>query len=313
MKKTLFAVQLLIGGMFVFPFVYLFQSTSEAALPPSAYSQALLLTQVPSTPAIDQIHKLQKPVIITYRLRGREDLWSLSKRFKTDPFTIRSSNDLDVSVFQEGTVLRIPSQKGTLYEVEKPETLRVISQGYSRGKTLGAAYESEILQANDFPQPDFKDPTFCFKPGTCLFLPLAFKPTGLGLPFRDMHFRRTSSYGSRRHPVLQTRRMHSGVDLAKPYGSPVLTAREGTVTFAGWLGSYGNMIEIRHVIKRKSGTRVLYTRYGHLSDILVQQGQRVRLYQLIGRVGSTGMTTGSHLHFEVRDESGRAANPNNYL
>ncbi len=299
--------------MLVVPIAYFFQSTSEAALTPLSFSQDLLVTQLPNGPQFEQIQKLSKPVISTYRVKGREDLWSLTKRFKVDMFTIRSSNDLDISVFQDGTVLKIPSQKGTLYEVDKPENLRTISQGYARGKAMGAAYEAEILQANGFPLPDLSDLNFKFKTGTELFLPMAFKPTGLGLPFKDLNYRQTSRFGSRKHPVTQTRRMHSGLDLAKPYGSPVLTSREGTVTFAGWQGGYGNMIEVRHVIKRKSGTRVLYTRYGHLSDILVREGQHVRLYQLIGRVGSTGISTGPHLHFEVRDESGRASNPSNYL
>jgi murein DD-endopeptidase MepM/ murein hydrolase activator NlpD len=312
-RKVPYILQIVIGATCLFPIFYLSQSTSEAASVAAPWNTSLLLTYSPSTPVFDQIRKLSNPVVASYKVRGRDDLWSLSKRSGIDGFTIRSSNDLDISIFSDGTTLQIPSQKGTLYEVQQPESLRVISQGYARGKALGAAYEREILQANGYPLPDLKDPNFNFKPGTRLFLPLAFKPTGLHLPFLDLRYRQTSSFGRRRHPVSQVRRMHSGLDLAKPHGSPVLTSREGVVTFAGWQGGYGNMVEVRHVIKRKSGTRVLYTRYGHLSSISVRVGQRVRLYQLIGRVGSTGISTGPHLHFEVRDESGRASNPSNYL
>ncbi len=313
MRRSHLLIHSLIGGMFLVPFAYLLQSTSEAAGPQYPFHQTPLLTATPNIPLFADLKKLSRPVIATYTVKGREDLWSLCKRFGIDMFTIRSSNDLDISVFSDGTKLRIPTQKGTLYSVDSPESLRVISQGYARGKALGVQYEREILSANDFPLPDLTDQTMPFKAGTSLFLPMAFKPTGLQLPFLDLHYRQTSRFGSRRHPVSQVRRMHSGLDLAKPYGSPVLTSREGTVTFAGWMGGYGNMVEVRHVIKRKSGTRILSTRYGHLSSIAVHEGQRVRLYQLIGRVGSTGISTGPHLHFEVRDENGRASNPSNYL
>ncbi len=313
MNRIRVFIHVMLGGMLLVPLTYFFQSKSEAAAVPTTFNPELLLTALPSVPVFDQIHKLDRPVIATYIVKGREDLWSICKRFHVDQFAIRSSNDLDVSIFSDGTVLKIPSQKGTLYEVDKPENLRSISQGYARGKTLGIAYEREILEANGFPAPDLKDPAHSFGPGTSLFLPLAFKPTGLQLPFMDLHYRQTSSFGNRRHPILGITRRHQGLDLAKPYGSPVLTSREGTVTFAGWMGGYGNMIEVRHVIKRKSGTRILFTRYGHLSEILVHEGQHVRLYQLIGRVGSTGISTGPHLHFEVRDESGQPSNPRNFL
>ncbi len=313
MQKLRFLVHLMLGAMLLVPFTYFFQSTSEAATFPFAYKPQFLLTNEPLVPLFDQIRKLERPVIAVYTVKGRQDLWSICKRFHVDAFTIRSSNDLDVSVFNDGTVLKIPSQKGTLYEVEKPETLRVISQGYARGKSLGNAYEREILEANNFPAPDTKDPARTFAPGTELFLPLAYKPTGLGLPFRDLHYRITSGFGMRHHPVLGINRRHDGFDLAKPYGSPVMTAREGSVTYAGWMGGYGNMIEVKHVIKRKSGTRILFTRYGHLSEILVHEGQHVHLYQLIGRVGSTGISTGPHLHFEVRNENGTPVSPSNFL
>jgi murein DD-endopeptidase MepM/ murein hydrolase activator NlpD len=303
----------MLAAMMLVPFTYFFQATSEAAAVPAAFNADLLLTLQPAAPLFDQIHKLERPVIAIYFVKGREDLWSLCRRFHVDQFSIRSSNDLDVAVFEDGTALKIPSQKGTLYQVDKPENLQSISQGYARGKTLGVTYEREILEANGFPAPDVKDPAHPFEAGTTLFLPLAYKPTGLQLPFRDLHYRITSGFGMRHHPVLGINRRHDGFDLAKPYGSPVLTSREGVVTYAGWMGGYGNMIEVKHVIKHRDKTRILYTRYGHLSEILVHEGQHLRLYQLIGRVGSTGISTGPHLHFEVRDENGHPISPLNFL
>ncbi|MBR9977499.1 MAG: M23 family metallopeptidase, partial [Bacteroidetes bacterium] len=101
----------------------------------------------------------------------------------------------------------------------------------------------------------------------------------------------TSGFGMRTHPISGKRKMHTGIDYAAPTGTPVWAVGSGTVTFTGWKGGYGNTIEIRH-----SGSVV--TRYGHLSKIYVKRGQGVRQQQTIGAVGSTGYSTGPHLHFE---------------
>ena len=257
--------------------------------------------------------QLDFPVIPTYVTQKGEDLYVLYKKFHVETYTVRSSNDLEFSTFPPGTALRLPNQQGTLYEVLEPENLRTISQKFSRGKTKGIDFEKEILEANAYPLPDLQQDGTPFPKGTVLFLPVVRRMMGLGTPLVG-GYRQTSRFGKRKHPVLGISRMHSGLDLAKPYGSPVVPAREGVVTFAGWMGGYGNMIEIRHVIKtRKGETRVLNTRYGHLAKILVRVGQKVRLGQLIGRVGSTGISTGPHLHFEVRDDGGTARNPNKFL
>lgn len=276
----------------------------------SGFRNDLLLNRTAPKPRYQDLVRLERAVILNYTVAPTEDLWQICKRYKFDLFSIRSSNDLDVQMVAPGTLLRIPNHKGTLYEVKTPESLRTISQGFNRGKTLGVVYEREILAANNFPPPDLKLKDYPFHPGTLLFLPESWKPTGLSMPFLQGGYRVTSQFGRRRHPVSGATRAHKGLDLAKPYGSAVVTAAPGVVTFAGWMGGYGNMIEIRHV-KKNGGKR--YTRYGHLSKILVREGQRVKLYQLIGRVGSTGISTGPHLHFEVRDESGQARNPNNFL
>ena len=93
-----------------------------------------------------------------------------------------------------------------------------------------------------------------------------------------------------------------GIDLAGPVGTPIYATADGTVTESGYnSGGYGNLIKIDH-------GRGIETRYGHLSKLLVSPGTRVRRGQLIGQMGSTGRSTGSHLHYEVRIE-GRAVNP----
>lgn len=111
----------------------------------------------------------------------------------------------------------------------------------------------------------------------------------------------TSGFGWRRHPVLGSYRAHRGVDLAAPMGTPIIATSDGTVRAAGWSGGYGLLVALDHA----GG---MQTRYGHMSRLNVVPGQRVRSGEVIGFVGSTGMSTGSHLHYEVR-VNGQAVNP----
>jgi murein DD-endopeptidase MepM/ murein hydrolase activator NlpD len=97
-------------------------------------------------------------------------------------------------------------------------------------------------------------------------------------------------------------RMHKGIDIAGPVGTPINAAADGTIVVAGWQSGYGNLVEIRH----GDGTT---TRYGHNSQLSVTVGQTVRQGQQVARMGSTGHSTGSHLHFEIRPSGGNAVNP----
>lgn len=100
-------------------------------------------------------------------------------------------------------------------------------------------------------------------------------------------------------------RLHAGIDIANSKGTPIYAAASGTVTFSGYSGNYGKMVKISH-------GNGLETRYAHMSSIAVSKGSSVKKGQLIGYMGSTGNSTGSHLHFEVR-VNGKAVNPLNYL
>jgi murein DD-endopeptidase MepM/ murein hydrolase activator NlpD len=111
----------------------------------------------------------------------------------------------------------------------------------------------------------------------------------------------SSGFGLRFHPLLGFTRMHQGVDLAAPYGTPIVAATDGVVGFAGWKGGYGNFVQI--VQGGGSGTG-----YGHMAAIVVRPGDAVQQGQLIGYVGSTGLSTGPHCHFEVY-ENGVAVDP----
>lgn len=115
----------------------------------------------------------------------------------------------------------------------------------------------------------------------------------------------TSRFGYRNHPILSGQRMHWGLDLAAPVGTPVYATAFGIVNYAGWAGSYGLLVEVAH-------TDGVQTRYGHLSRLAVAAGQRVSPSELVGYVGSTGRSTGPHLHYEVRVR-GAAVDPLPYI
>ncbi|WP_159980985.1 MULTISPECIES: M23 family metallopeptidase [unclassified Novosphingobium] len=117
--------------------------------------------------------------------------------------------------------------------------------------------------------------------------------------------RMTSTFGMREHPILGGRRAHKGVDLAAPTGTPIYATADGTVSRASWFSGYGLYISLEH-----GGD--MQTRYGHMSRLNVAEGQRVHKGDVIGFVGSTGNSTGPHLHYEVR-VSGEAVNPLAYM
>jgi murein DD-endopeptidase MepM/ murein hydrolase activator NlpD len=115
----------------------------------------------------------------------------------------------------------------------------------------------------------------------------------------------SSIFGVRKDPLLGTPAMHSGMDFRAPIGSDARATAAGTVISAGWNGGYGRMVEVQH-------TGGFTTRYGHLSKILVKKGQELSAGDVVGKVGSSGRSTGPHLHYEVR-RNGDALNPVRFL
>ncbi len=133
-----------------------------------------------------------------------------------------------------------------------------------------------------------------------------FEASGVGQSsgqlVRPTNGRRTSGYGMRRHPILRYKRMHSGIDFGGGYGAPIYAVTDGRVTFSGRKGGYGKFVKIKHSGGLASG-------YAHMSRIAVSNGRKVRKGQIIGYIGSTGLSTGPHLHYELY-RNGRTINPN---
>ena len=114
----------------------------------------------------------------------------------------------------------------------------------------------------------------------------------LGSPVDVPDFRETSAFGYRSDPFNRKTAFHEGADLAAYYGAPIISTAPGTVTFAGVKGGYGRVVEVDH----GGGFR---TRYGHLNSITVKAGAPIAIGQKIGTMGSTGRSTGPHLHYEI--------------
>jgi murein DD-endopeptidase MepM/ murein hydrolase activator NlpD len=137
-------------------------------------------------------------------------------------------------------------------------------------------------------------PTTSPFPGTAGLI----EPVSLRMPVQG---RITSDFGGRRDPVNGRQRFHEGIDIAAPKGTPIQSAAAGTVIYAGRNGGYGNTILVQHADGR-------ITRYAHAESLMVNAGDTVEAGQTIAAVGSTGHSTGPHLHFEVI-ENGRHVSP----
>lgn len=137
------------------------------------------------------------------------------------------------------------------------------------------------LAANPVPET----PLQADRPETAQDSRQAFQPPAKGMI--------TSPFGMRLHPLLKVERQHDGIDIGLPTGTPVRPIAPGVVTFAGPNGGYGQMVEIDH-------GNGLTSRYGHLSKLLVKEGDEIGADQILGHSGDTGLSTGPHLHLEIR-------------
>lgn len=154
-------------------------------------------------------------------------------------------------------------------------------------KYMGKATRKKENYAYRYQSPDAKKPDYYDEEGNAL------RKAFLRVPFTHKNFRLSSRFSNKRfHPILRTYRPHHGIDYAASYGTPASSIGKGKVIYSGWKNGFGNTVEVRHDSKYVS-------RYGHLSSIAVKLGQSIEQGQLVGRVGSTGLSTGPHLHFEM--------------
>lgn len=228
---------------------------------------------------------LETPKIrfVKYKIQKGDNFFKIMTRTGMDINTISSVNSLsspyDIRV---GMLLYIPNMRGIFDKTNIPNTQegrKKISEKYKVPLQL-PIFEEELIEEWFIPGATLS------KLEKSFFYGLAFVP-----PL--MELRTTSKFGKRMDPFTKKQTFHGGVDLAAPLGTSVYASAEGEVVFCGKKGSYGNLVVIQHVLGYE-------TRYGHLNEIFVKLGDKVRKNQEIGTVGNTGRSTGPHLHFEIR-------------
>jgi murein DD-endopeptidase MepM/ murein hydrolase activator NlpD len=231
-------------------------------------------------------------------VKSGDNFWKIARRYAIDIDTLIAANpywtNLDARTNEKVVV---PSEKGVLifiYDFDQMERIRSM---------YGVKDEDILVQKTPFLYSlyrrftDSPDPIGVFirnaRPkSTMMTEPLA-KQFAIREMFRSpLGGRYTSFFGRRLDPIVHTGQFHAGVDIESSTGTPVGAAAGGVVSSAGWMGGYGKAVVVEH----ENGYRTLY---GHLSRIAVRPGQRVKAGQFVGRVGSTGWSTGPHLHFTI--------------
>jgi len=238
-----------------------------------------------------------------HKVRNGENYWKIAKQYGVNIDTIIGANPyLTGLLAKNGEEIVVPDKKGALQVINSRKDLAKISQEYG-------VDENKIRSVNNLSASVFE----FFEPAKTrlIFIP-DVKPKVLTkelseiFKLREMFNsplagRYTSFYGFRKDPFHGAKTFHNGVDIAVPMGAPVSASAEGIVIYSGWLGGYGNTIKIQH-------KNSYITLYGHCSKLLVSVGKKVKKGQIIAKAGSTGRSTGCHLHFTVWQD-GKEKNP----
>lgn len=231
--------------------------------------------------------KSERVQVLRHEVRPGESIWRLAKKYNVSIATIVNANKIkEKSVIQPGDTLRIPDRTGVFHKTARKESLTELARRYKVSPET--VKRANGIAGNLLP------------PGKEVFLPGAkplpeihyVKQKVFAWPIRAKN-RLTSGFGWRVHPISGSRAFHTGIDIGAARGTPILAAADGVVVYSGDGGSYGNMVILRH----KNG---LYTVYGHASKLIARKGKYVKRGQKIALVGSTGASTGPHLHFEVK-------------
>lgn len=264
-----------------------------------------------------------KPIsTFNYTVKQGDSLWSIANQYNLNVDTIVGCNSLrNINMLKLGLELRIPNQDGIFVKVTKNVTLSKLADKH--GSTL-----DDVIIANRVDDPKkINVGQEIFLPGGKIVEVVRVENTrrrnvrsnrrssssrkrGKTTSHQRLSWptagRISSPFGWRRNPFGgKRRRFHSGLDIAAPRGRSILAASGGRVVHSGWMSGYGKTVVIVH-------SNGMSTLYGHCSSLVVKRGSIVRRGQLIARVGSTGRSTGNHVHFEVRI-NGRPVNPIKYL
>jgi murein DD-endopeptidase MepM/ murein hydrolase activator NlpD len=274
------------------------------AVSPFYYARFSVMTPPgPAEPLPEAFRLIPRLIHARHKVQKGEDIRTIASAYGTDIRSLQSTNSNEFIFLSRGGYIRVHNGKGLLYEVfSNGETLDGLARRYvGKGRDL-KQFKADIVEDNGLP-PSALLINYKFKKGDRVYLPSVYLDLDTyRMPLRSFG-RISGRFGSRYHPVLKRRIFHQGTDIPMPLGTPVYPSRSGTVTFSGWKGGYGNLVEVQH----KDGSRC---RYGHLSETSVKAGETVQKSKtLLGRVGSTGMSTGPHLHFEIITPSGKSVNP----
>jgi len=240
-----------------------------------------------------------------------DNFWKIAKKNGINIDTL-----IGVNIFWEdlrarlGQVVVVPSESGTIEFIKDLDQVETIAEYHEVDtndiliQKLPAFYRLYYKFLND------RKPVAVFirdaKPSTKNMTEnLAGKFQRRELFRSPLGGRLSSFFGKRKHPIFKKNRFHNGLDIAAPHGTLIGAARDGVVVSTGWNGGYGKAVTIDH----GDGYKTLY---GHMSVIYAKPGQRVKAGKIIGRVGSTGLSTGPHLHFTLW-HNGRLLNPMDIL
>ena len=269
---------------------------------------SVLTAPGPAEPSPEVFQKVPRLIHARHKVAKGEDIRTLAARYNTDPRSLQSTNGNEfILPPARGRYMRVHNGHGYLYEVTSPgETLNGLA-AFARArlpKTRDLKSVKEAIVKDNCLPPSALLGNYKFQKGDRIFLDSVYLDLdAYRLPFNGGHIRVSSPFGYRYHPILHRRIFHEGCDIPMPLGTSVYPSRSGTVIFAGLKGGYGNTVEVRH----KDGS---VARYGHLLKVEVGSGETVQKSKtLLGKVGSTGLSTGPHLHFEIITPSGRSINP----
>jgi murein DD-endopeptidase MepM/ murein hydrolase activator NlpD len=257
----------------------------------------------PAEPPAEAFRKLTRLIHARHKIVKGEDIRAIAAGYGTDVRSLQSTNNNEFIFLSRGGYIRVHNGRGYLYEAYTDgETLDGIVRRFKPKDRVLSEFKAAVVRSNGLPAIAMLSP-YKLRKGDRLLLPAVYLNLDtyhLPLPY---YSRTSSGFGMRYHPVLHRKIFHKGCDIPMPLGTPVYPSRSGAVVFAGWKEGYGNVVEMRH----NDGSM---TRYGHLSRVNVSAGETVqRSKSLLGNVGSTGMSTGPHLHFEIITPAGKSINP----